>query len=188
MKRFAMAALVAGSISAWAGDPIKVKIMVFDYTKLSSDQLYGSLAETTNVFRKAGIELNWCVGLAASDECIAEERQTGEPHFLLNLLNEAMAGRLRMRSKHFGFAKAGTAYIHVPRTRDLARDVGITVDVVLGHLIAHELGHVVLGPENHAPKGVMKAFLRKSEFEMASQGRLGFSSEAAQRMRERLGR
>ena len=53
----------------------------------------------------------------------------------------------------------------------------------LGHVIAHEIGHLLLPTRAHSPSGIMKAGL---DGERAAQGALFFTREQARQIRTRL--
>jgi hypothetical protein len=57
--------------------------------------------------------------------------------------------------------------------------------VLLGYIIAHELGHLLLGP-GHAPSGIMRATWDMNDLEAIRQGRLKFSREECARIRKIL--
>jgi hypothetical protein len=45
---------------------------------------------------------------------------------------------------------------------------------LLGDLMAHELGHLLLGPRSHSPRGIMCAIWGTQELRNAAQGALLF--------------
>src|ERR1700719_4340658 len=53
----------------------------------------------------------------------------------------------------------------------------------LGYVIAHELGHMLLGPNAHAIVGIMRGTLRPEDWEKAAQGTLGFTPSQNQQIR-----
>lgn len=57
--------------------------------------------------------------------------------------------------------------------------------VMLGFVVAHELGHLLLGP-SHAPGGIMQAVWGQKEFDALRQRRLRFTSKNAERIRHIL--
>ena len=50
----------------------------------------------------------------------------------------------------------------------------------------HELGHLLLGTNSHAPTGIMRARWQPADLANASQGRLLFSSLESREMRNKL--
>ena len=86
--------------------------------------------------------------------------------------------RLRPDDLAYAVPSARRVYVFWVRIREtevqLSRDPG----EVLGLVIAHEVGHVLLPYEGHAPRGIMAAVL-----DLRLQGRQGFSREEAKLIR-----
>jgi hypothetical protein len=61
------------------------------------------------------------------------------------------------------------------RIENLCASGGLDLAVVLGHVIAHELGHVLLESSEHARTGIMQAYWHKKDFDQAAMGLLRFS-------------
>lgn len=70
----------------------------------------------------------------------------------------------------------------------LARSAITLADLpeILGITLAHEIGHLLLGPERHSATGLMRADWSRGDLEDAAKGRLLFSKEHARRMRAEL--
>jgi hypothetical protein len=82
------------------------------------------------------------------------------------------------------------AYAFPPDSGSFASNAGVLYDrvqqldsgrasdtILLGHAIAHELGHLLLGHGRHSVTGIMKADWDSRDLEAAGQGRLAFHSE-----------
>jgi len=70
----------------------------------------------------------------------------------------------------------------------LYRDWGVSLPRVLGHVMAHELGHLLLGSNGHSRDGIMRPSWHGNDLQRASKGSLLFSPEQAKSMRDRLSR
>jgi hypothetical protein len=57
---------------------------------------------------------------------------------------------------------------------------------LLGYVIAHEVGHLLLGPHAHSLEGLMRAHWGQNELHEAALGNLYFSSHEEARLRSRL--
>ena len=57
---------------------------------------------------------------------------------------------------------------------------------VLGHVMAHELGHLLLGASAHSPSGIMRLHWGETELQQAARGSLLFNEQQSHRIRERL--
>jgi hypothetical protein len=112
--------------------------------------------------------------------------------FLIRLRNDkppAAAGpaSLDVMGKAFVNSPEGgylaDAYLQAIRATSEERhtDAGI----LLGFVVAHELGHLLLGP-GHARDGVMQAVWGESEVEALAQRRLRFNRESAERIQHAL--
>jgi len=86
-----------------------------------------------------------------------------------------------------GAAAVGTrvAIIPCPRVLALARNGSATLGLVLGHVIAHELGHLLLRRATHSIAGLMRSTL---DLQLAQQGRLLFTALEAQAIRAAIAR
>jgi hypothetical protein len=60
--------------------------------------------------------------------------------------------------------------------------------VILGHVFAHEIGHILLGSDGHAEEGLMKATWSPAEQYAIRCRPMLFTSDEGERMRQRLGR
>jgi hypothetical protein len=56
---------------------------------------------------------------------------------------------------------------------------------LLGHAMAHEIGHVLLGTTEHSPEGIMKARWGKPDYQRAAMGFLEFSPSQRAAIRKR---
>jgi hypothetical protein len=59
---------------------------------------------------------------------------------------------------------------------------------VLGHVMAHELGHLLLGSNAHSRQGIMRRQWYGDDLHLASKGSLLFSEDQARSIRKNLAR
>jgi hypothetical protein len=78
---------------------------------------------------------------------------------------------------------AQTAWVLVPNLRETAQETRTSEVTVLAHVVAHELGHLLLGSREHSVSGVMTDPI---DFALAEQGGLRFHGEQIRRMQRRL--
>jgi hypothetical protein len=78
------------------------------------------------------------------------------------------------------------ADIFYRRALQLHKDWGGSLGDTLGAVIAHEIGHLLLGSNSHAPFGIMRAHWQGEELRMLARGALLFTPEQAARMQLRL--
>ncbi len=103
-----------------------------------------------------------------------------------------MEGRMREsaglvgRGSVSGIAVGGHAYVFVQRVIEICGSGKYPQEVILGHLMAHEIGHVLLGDNSHSPQGMMSARFSSGDLRLALDGLLFFDSKQAALMKERL--
>jgi len=97
-----------------------------------------------------------------------------------------MEKRLPRPTEQFAIAIPSTVFVFRQRIHDAAEMSGIPEPRILGVILAHELGHEVLGPSSHSAYGIMKPTLQAEDFELADRGRLKFCTEEARRLRSTL--
>jgi hypothetical protein len=168
--------------------PIAVNVRIYNHVKVKQESLRRAQSEATRIFGEAGVELRWLPDpLTANISLEPSTPDTNRRDPLLNimLLNESMATQFRRPGKQFGFALHAIAYVFCHRVEELARSGNSSLPTILGHIMAHELGHLVLGESSHSSEGIMTGTLRKKHFEQANKGKLLFRAEEAQRMRVR---
>jgi hypothetical protein len=65
-----------------------------------------------------------------------------------------------------------------------ATDSGLVdTSVILGHLLAHEIGHLLMGPGSHSIRGLMAARWSRADLGRMARGSLVFTSAEGERMR-----
>jgi hypothetical protein len=136
-------------------DAPRFTVRLYNYAGVDRSTLAQATATASDVFRRAGIQLVWvdCPFLTTEDieRLHACDQFDGTPWAQLNLLPQEMAQRLQFRHEVFGVAIGSKAYVFFHRVQELSRHLGNSESSTLGHLMAHELGHVLLGPETTLP-------------------------------------
>jgi len=117
------------------------------------------------VYRDAGVELDW-----ADHDC-----HPGEGVLAVSIRSREMAGTL-VSDHTIGFAESAThdATVLYDRVKWFARRYHLNCGVMLGYVIAHELGHLLLPPNAHSAEGVMRAIL---DLRLAAERQLRFTSQ-----------
>ena|GEM_PF-3063615 len=65
--------------------------------------------------------------------------------------------------------------------------VAVSPGQILGHVAAHEMGHIILGSAAHASFGIMKATYDKRDLLNMVQSHLLFTAQESRVLRARLG-
>jgi hypothetical protein len=160
---------------------------VYDYTQVPSKVLTITEAQAGMIFRDAGLEVAWENSIPPKDP--SKARPTSPPASGAAVIDvriiphfEPIAGVLRYDS--MGFAvPPDTATISLAWVQKLAQLAIAEEYQVLAVAMAHEIGHLFLGPNSHSAVGIMRAGWKEDDLLKASQARLTFTPDQAQRIR-----
>ncbi len=171
--------IVFPSASVWAKNlpqesPI-VTISVFNDAGISSEILKQAERVASRVFEESGIHVDW-VNCAVPTEDRSDEitcpRVTFPDHLHLRIVRHS----LNLKDSILGIS-----YIS-----DDGRGFFVCQPIILGHVMAHEIGHLLLGINSHSPWGIMRAHWNQGELALATKCMLLFTEPQSHRMTERL--
>jgi hypothetical protein len=72
------------------------------------------------------------------------------------------------------------------RVEDAAESELASASQILAYAMAHEIGHLLLGPDHHSREGIMCARWNQESLEEVSQGQMLFSRDQAQLIRNQV--
>jgi hypothetical protein len=188
-------ALMAGSVSGKTGTGIgpaqTLSIRLYDEAQASPRVLHSATDEANWLFRAARIRISWECPSPESPEdqgtdmsSSAFQQPDTRRYIVLRLMGRTPASILPGALGYaLPFAHTGAhVLIFYDRVEALARNLNETTYVVLGHAMAHEIGHVLLGSSEHASGGLMQARWTAATWRLASAGLLAFRREEAELM------
>jgi hypothetical protein len=111
-------------------------------------------------------------------------------NLVLRLVPVSAATGAKFRQGTLGIAaqpEKGTpasASVFYSRVQELAKGGTAPVPVILGHAVAHEIGHLLLGSNSHSSLGLMRAQWSRLDLQNATAGNLFFTREQTEAMRE----
>jgi hypothetical protein len=76
------------------------------------------------------------------------------------------------------------ATIYYPRVDEYAKAGSATHSQILGHAIAHEMGHLLLGPVPHARFGIMRGAWKAEDLQSITMGAFLFSPHQSALIRQ----
>lgn len=176
-----------------------LSILVFNHAGVGSAELGEAQQKVAAIFGKAGIDVEWRrFSRSAGLESPPARDAVGREALPLNLILPAEKAYPKMK-KYFGLpkttlgftlprpddaARGDKVYVFVHLVRELVRgDAFARPALVLGHIIAHELGHLLLG-RGHSLNGLMSAGNGELALKPAGAGRrLHFTRKQARRIR-----
>lgn len=194
-RRIVAIALVWGSVFAWPWEPsaatespLSATLYVYNYAELTGDDRTQAARIVTAIYAAAGIGTHW-VDVCPRADCrgsqLAVVPALNGPLTVI-IAGDEMTPR-EPRSNVMGVAQpSGTvAYVYLSRIRHFAFRRDLSLSAVLGHVIAHEVGHILL-QEGHAIKGIMRARWDRDDLLDLRQGRLLFTAAQRIKIRTRL--
>ena len=148
-----------------------ITVRVYDHTHAKPRALHEAEQIASAILSTAGVAVVWlpCLtddGSSKTAECAVPDDPI---HLKLHILPRSMSKGLRsVHSDALGFALLGAeltcnAWIFYDRTNDFALEQQLTFERLLGTVIAHELGHLLLGENAHADAGLMHGYWSRKE-------------------------
>ena len=169
---------------AGAQPELKITVRVYNYAGVSRGTLARAEEEASRIFREAGIETTWldCPTSHAEEGALpACALLLGPAGVDVRIIPPSMATRLRSPRERLGLALpsqggfASSAWVFFHRVEELAKSGIASPSQILACALAHEIGHLLLGPNQHSSVGIMRAHLDRNELKRASQGQLLFT-------------
>jgi len=170
----------------------RLHVVIYDYVHLDQSVLLRAEKVAGHIYGEIGIETDWLNCFVARG-CDAE----GElPQFRVAIhaqISDVVkdVSQTKQLSEHWslGFAipcattdSACLFYIFYSPMRSLAAQQDTSASCILGHVLAHEIGHALLGPHAHSRSGVMQGKLPIANLKRL----LSFTTEQSKLIRTNL--
>ena len=186
----ARAAAKAGRRGQLSG---KITLRIYNYARVPTPILVSTEPVLRRILRQAGLETKWldCRLSATDTRSPVCARPATPSDLILKLLPSSMAQAIPTSGDTVGIAiptrdkPATDAFILYGRVLDLARTGYVREQEILAAVMAHEIGHLLLGP-SHSPSGIMSGKWTRDELELTRLGRLLFTPEESALLRTAL--
>ena len=162
------AASWCAATSAHAADApaaLHVSVAVCDADHLPPELIDVAERIAGEVYREIGITIDW-----VDSACGGDDRGLS-----VNVISRQTCGAA-VSDLTLGFAGSGSsaATVLYDRVEAFAHHYHVRREVLLGYVMAHELGHLLLPPNSHSLEGVMRASI---DLELAAARRLRFTPQ-----------
>jgi hypothetical protein len=174
--------------------PVVVTISVHNDAAVAWGTIRAAEDEASHVFREAGIDLQWVDCQAASAMTIRPEQSRScteavfPEHLHVRIVKRSVG--LSPETMGLSFLSADgsgcQADLFYEGIEGLREKSNASLASILGTVAAHEIGHLLLGTNSHASRGIMRAVWGHDELESVNRRALLFSEKESGRMRERL--
>jgi hypothetical protein len=169
-------------------DPsVTITVQVYNYSQASPAILSKAEREADRILSKAGLQLVWLkcpVGPSAAGSQGLCQKTPEATDLRLRIL--AAPIKNKVQDPIFGFTVhpvLASVYYDYAARRAKSDDGEFEAPILLGCVIAHELGHLLLGTNSHSSKGIMQGRWGSNQFRQLVTGSLIFTTTQAQLMR-----
>jgi hypothetical protein len=174
---------------------LKITLRMYNHG-ISRSLLARSEDEAAAILNQAGLQVAWvdCPSTTAELEHYPGcEEPLGTADFVVKILTAREEGRFCMHREVLGRAlecprdQIGcSAYVFHRDIQELARYEMASEYQVLGHALAHEIGHLLLGPNSHTAIGVMRAQWQHRDLQTIARAYLFFTDQQSRRIRDEV--
>ena len=183
---------------AYASDKKLGELTIRVIDQIGVPETEWDLAEqfASKVFRTAEVSAMWlhCTGNGgAGSKCPAP----GSPNDInLIVVSEEAAVRMKVPPGVFGIAaipadspSGSRGYVFFGRIQaKCSEHHDVNAALLLGAIMAHEIGHLLLGPNSHSPKGIMKPDLDHDDIRGTTLSTLKFDKRQSETLRNQVAR
>jgi hypothetical protein len=170
----------------------ELTISVHDYADVPFKLLSAAEEQATEIYQRAGLETVW-LNCSPKLEKIEPEscHFSDTTHLTLKISPRAVNVQVRARRDVLGIAYpddkgAGYfAYVFYDRVQELAERQWLG-HALLADVMAHEIGHLLLGSNSHSVSGIMSAHWNDNQLRNIAEGALFFDPSQSRHMRDGL--
>ena len=174
----------------------RINVRIYNYSRLSRAPLSSAVKVAGRILRLSGIETNWIEcdiptpSVARNPRCVDK---AGAVDLVVRILPHEMAEFRSHNELGVAFLPSGTGFgqqvsVFYNRVEEHAIRWEGSEGLLLGHVITHELGHLLLGANSHSSSGIMNPGWTSNTIEKALHGTLGFHAQESQQMRRQVAR
>jgi len=167
----------------------QITIRIRDYAQADTSVRQHAEQVAGEILQKTGVNIRWIEcpeGSSGTGPCASPMSSLV---LILNLLPHSMSDRLHASGGALGVAieRNGSdfgyiASIFYEEAKERARERQVNFGELLGDVIAHELGHLLLGTNSHSGRGLMCAFWSGYQLSLGARGLLEFSDKEIKRI------
>jgi hypothetical protein len=188
---FATTILLATSALAQTLPPHTVTVSLFNDARVPPIIVDSAEEIASRIYAQAGIELHWIL-CGRAQESVEEQRACGQTLFPEHLHVHIVNSDPHLKGSVFGISffladgigsQADVFYTKIAWFHGVSL---VEPGTLLGHAMAHELGHLLLGSNSHSLTGLMSANWRTADLIHMEQGGLVFSVEQSRKMKANL--
>ena len=174
-----------------AGQNPQVTVFVSDSANATERVVLEAERNAGRIFRQAEVDVEWV-------NCGVKDRYQSEPQCgATTTSSHSLIVRIIPHARTLGEDIFGVSFVDhdtgtyadlffepIEQLHEQYKDIALAP--ILGGVLAHELGHLLLGSNAHSRDGIMQPHWTKEQLVQAAMGRMRFGKEEAAKMRTRL--
>jgi hypothetical protein len=156
----------------------QINLRFHNYSQIDARILLASEQIVSDILRKAGVDTVWLAcssgeGSHSDAECA---KSLGATDLNLNFPLPSATKMYQRADSVYGFTLGNNAWVFFDRVKASALEYHLDTAQLLGNVIAHELGHLLLGDNAHSNWGLMRARWSPEQLRAADRKELSFSN------------
>ncbi len=157
----------------------QITVVVYNDAAISARVIKSAQQTAGTIYRDAGVAIIW------KDH---SDPATGATELFVRIVRRS----LTLRGEDFGIAFVGgdgrgvQADVFSSGIEQLTNNTSASAAQIMGHVMAHELGHLLLGMNSHSSLGIMQAHWSDQQLRLMSKGILKFDKRQAEAIAARL--
>ena len=166
--------------AAQTADRPVIRVRLNDDAGVPANALERAKHDASLIYERANITLEWI-----------EDDSWSSHALMIRIIAKPIGLKSRNRAV-VGIApgsrdvRGKIAFVFYERIQGFSEELELDVALMLGHAIAHELGHLLLPYDAHSLTGVMRGAWDRAQARNATAGTLTFNPDQARQIRERL--
>ena len=182
-------------LAATESETPDVRIRILDYARIANDVIARAQQRVTDIYKIIGVQVRWQVTVCPPAPSSSVADTLTEPSdFVVIVLSPNMSRRLKVARDVVGMAivppQGGgrIAYVLFDRVTRVARTARLDVTDILGMVMAHEIGHLMLPDGSHSDSGLMRADWKIKELHRPLHAAFEFTIPEGEAIRRHLRR
>jgi hypothetical protein len=172
-----------------------ITLRVYDYAYVNRSELLAAEGRATGILAQAGVETHWVdcpTSPGTLDKYPNCPLEWQENDLVVRIMPKAMVALQEKTPDTLGSAlgceigPCSMAGVYSDRILSLSSGARAPAPILMGRVMAHEIGHMLLGPNAHSRTGIMRAFWADRDMSTAAGPEFLFTPEQSRRMKARL--
>jgi hypothetical protein len=172
---------------------LQIGVRVYNDARVPDVQMRAAEEVVARALRQAGIEAEWSdctvVGGVARSDSPSCEAPLHSRDLVVYFVNSLEAHYSWVDKNALGYSiipdtheLASMAYVSYSRVQHLSASTSAHAENLLGLAVAHEIGHLLFGSNQHANQGIMRAPWRLRDLEARAWDEFQFTKEQGKRL------